>query len=115
MARFPATGGSSLRTHITFRCRVCVCVCACVCACSVVSEPMDCSLPGFSVHGISQARILEWVPHVSSASRNLGHLHSLSLSFMTLTLVKNAVLPTFFFSFSNKAFLALGCLLSRLG
>ena len=24
-------------------------------------DPMDCSLPGFSVHGISQARILEWV------------------------------------------------------
>ena len=24
-------------------------------------QPMDCSLPGFSVHGISQARILEWV------------------------------------------------------
>ena len=23
---------------------------------------MDCSLPVFSVHGISQARILEWVP-----------------------------------------------------
>ena len=23
--------------------------------------PMDCSSPGFSVHGISQARILEWV------------------------------------------------------
>ena len=22
---------------------------------------MDCSLPGYSVHGISQARILEWV------------------------------------------------------
>ena len=31
---------------------------------SVVSNlcnPMDCSLPGFSVHGILQARILEWV------------------------------------------------------
>ena len=25
------------------------------------SDPMDCSLPGSSVHGISQARILEWV------------------------------------------------------
>ena len=25
-------------------------------------HPMDCSLPGFSVHGILQARILEWVP-----------------------------------------------------
>ena len=24
-------------------------------------DPMDCSLPGTSVHGISQARILEWV------------------------------------------------------
>ena len=24
-------------------------------------DPMDCSLPSFSVHGILQARILEWV------------------------------------------------------
>ena len=24
-------------------------------------NPMDCILPGFSIHGISQARILEWV------------------------------------------------------
>ena len=24
-------------------------------------DPMDCSPPGFSVHGIFQARILEWV------------------------------------------------------
>ena len=24
-------------------------------------DPMDCSPPGSSVHGISQARILEWV------------------------------------------------------
>ena len=26
-----------------------------------LSHPMDCSLPGSSVHGILQARILEWV------------------------------------------------------
>ena len=25
-----------------------------------VYNPMDCSLPGFSVHGIFQARVLEW-------------------------------------------------------
>ena len=25
-------------------------------------DPMDYSPPGFSVHGISQARILEWLP-----------------------------------------------------
>jgi hypothetical protein len=26
-----------------------------------LSDPMDCSLPGSSVHGIFQARVLEWV------------------------------------------------------
>ena len=26
-----------------------------------LSDPMDCSLPGFSIHGIFQARVLEWV------------------------------------------------------
>ena len=30
-------------------------------SCLTVCNPMDCSLPGFSVHGILQARILEWV------------------------------------------------------
>ena len=30
-------------------------------SCLTLSDPMDCSLPGSSVHGISQARILEWV------------------------------------------------------
>ena len=29
--------------------------------CPTVCDPMDWSLPGSSVHGISQARILEWV------------------------------------------------------
>ena len=28
--------------------------------CPTLSDPMDCSLPGFSVHGIFQARVLEW-------------------------------------------------------
>ena len=29
--------------------------------CLTLRDPMDCSPPGFSVHGILQARILEWV------------------------------------------------------
>ena len=29
--------------------------------CPTLCNPMDCSLPGCSVHGIFQARILEWV------------------------------------------------------
>ena len=53
---------------------VCVCVCVCVRAHaralshSVVSnscDPIDFSLPGSSVHGIVQARILEWVAMTS--------------------------------------------------
>ena len=28
--------------------------------CPTLSDPMDCSLPGSSIHGISQARVLEW-------------------------------------------------------
>ena len=30
-------------------------------SCPTVCDPKDCSLPGSSVHGIFQARILEWV------------------------------------------------------
>ena len=29
-------------------------------SCPNLSDPMDCSLPGSSVHGIFQARVLEW-------------------------------------------------------
>ena len=30
-------------------------------SCPTLCDPMDCSLPGSSVHGICQARVLEWV------------------------------------------------------
>ena len=46
---------------------VCLCVSVCVCVCVLTQryltlcDPVDCSLPGSSVPGISQARILEWV------------------------------------------------------
>ena len=29
-------------------------------SCLTLSDPIDCSLPGSSVHGIFQARVLEW-------------------------------------------------------
>ena len=29
-------------------------------SCPTPSDPMDCSLPGSSIHGICQARVLEW-------------------------------------------------------
>ena len=36
-------------------------VCSVSQSCPTLCNPMDCSLPGPSVHGIFQARILEWV------------------------------------------------------
>ena len=36
--------------------------------CPAPSDPMDCSLPGSSVHGIFQARVLEWGAIVFSCS-----------------------------------------------
>ena len=35
-------------------------------SCLALGDPMNCSLPGSSVHGILQARILEWVAISSS-------------------------------------------------
>ena len=29
-------------------------------SCPTLGDPMDCSLPGFSIHGILQARVVEW-------------------------------------------------------
>ena len=35
-------------------------------SCRTLCDPLDCNPPGFSVHGIFQPRILEWVPMPSS-------------------------------------------------
>ena len=45
-------------------------------SCPTLSGPMDCSLPGSSVHGILQARVLEWGAIAWLAK---GHLHEVSL------------------------------------
>ena len=44
--------------HLLFQLCVCVLV---IQLCPTLCDPMDCSLPGFSVYGILQARTLEWV------------------------------------------------------
>ena len=38
-----------------------MCACSVIQLCPTLCDPMDCSPPGSSVHGILQARILEWV------------------------------------------------------
>ena len=39
-------------------------------SCTTLRDPMDCSLPGSSVHGIFQARVLEWGAIAFSGSGN---------------------------------------------
>ena len=41
-------------------------------SCLTLCDPMNCSLPGCSVHGILQARVLEWVA-ISFSNRNKMH------------------------------------------
>jgi len=38
-----------------------------------LSDPKDCSLPGSAIHGIFQARVLEWVAIASS--NEIGRIH----------------------------------------
>ena len=75
---------------------MCVCVCVCVpvhfnhivlvCAKSLWSystlcNPVYCSLPGSSVHGIFQASVLEWgAIAFSGFSKNLAQLESATLN-----------------------------------
>ena len=40
---------------------LCGCVCVCALSCVWLYNPMNYSLPGSSIHGILQARILEWL------------------------------------------------------
>ena len=62
---------------------------------SVVSDsvrPMDCSPPGSSVHGISQARVLEWVAMLSSRGsskpRDQNHVSCIVDRFLTTSAIK---------------------------
>ena len=41
-------------------------------SCPTLSDPMDCSLPGSSIHEIFQARVLDW--GAIAFSRD-GHVH----------------------------------------
>ena len=47
-------------------CTSTLCMCLVTQLCLTLCDPMDCSPPGSSVHGIFQARILEWVATHSS-------------------------------------------------
>ena len=67
-------------------------ICACAWSlqlCLILCHPVDCSLPGFSVLGILQARILEWVPLPSS--RGSSYPGSEPMSLMSLALARRSL------------------------
>ena len=61
-------------------------------SCPTLCDPMDCSLPGFSVHGILQARTLEWVA-ISFSSAWKWKVKVKSLSCLTLSDPMDCSLP----------------------
>ena len=71
------------------------------CVCSVMSDCslMDCDLPGSSVHGISQARILEWVAISSSRGsswpRDWTHISYIAGEFLTRWTTGEACVNTY--------------------
>ena len=73
-------------------------------SCPTLSNPMDCNLRGSSIHGIFQARVLEWgaiafspflywwLPNPHSAQRCYPHFYGLS-GFLLRTCHLNSALP----------------------
>ena len=58
-----------------------LCVCVKVSQlCLTLCDPMDCSLPGSSVHGILQDRILEWVATPFSRESSQSRIEPRSLA-----------------------------------
>ena len=53
-----------------------------------VSDPMDCSLPGSSIHDIFQARVLEWVAIAFSVLSSTIKLYSKDIALRSCCEVK---------------------------
>ena len=57
-------------------------------SCLTLSDPMDCSLPGSSVHGIFQARVLEWGAIAFSGKSLLFLLNSYNYTYVSSTSIQ---------------------------
>ena len=78
-------------------------------SCLTLSDPMDCSFPGSSVHGIFQTRILEWG---ASLSQSVVFLYFFALivrkAFLSLlAILWNSAFKCLYLSFSPLFFASL--------
>ena len=85
-----------LRQNVLFT-NGCWCVCVCVCvvqSCLTHYDPMDCRLPGFSVHWILQARIVEWIAillsRASSQPRDTTQVSCIVVTFFMVWATREA-------------------------
>ena len=53
-------------------------------SCPTLSDPTDCNLPGSSVHGIFQARVLEWVAIAFSDTCRYSEIITMNIYFIFL-------------------------------
>ena len=81
-------------------------------SCPTPSDPMDCSLPGSSVHGILQARVLEWGAIAFSIVK-LDGVKLLSIWASPFCVPINKFERLFPHSFANRIFLKEFCQSSK--
>ena len=69
-------------------------------SCPTLSDPMDCSLPGSSVHEIFQARVLEWgaiaTPILLTLLRKKAEIHRDWDTCPSLQHISKIQIPTYF-------------------
>ena len=107
-------------------CYMCVSVCVCVCVCVylllscvlVLCKSMDCSLPVSSVHGLLQARILEWAAilffRVSAWSRDWAWVSCIEGRFFTFWVTRDAPADVSLHQLNPPGFSSLICRLCLL-
>ena len=88
---------------------ICMLLCLVIQSCPTLCDPMDCSLPGSSVHGILQAKILEWVAIPSSRGSshqglNPGLLHCRQIFYYLSHQGSPRILEWVAYSFSRGSF-----------
>ena len=64
-------------------------------SCPTLSDPMDCSLTGSSIHGIFQARILEWGAIAFSVNNSCLNINKIILETFNLRLNANTFIVVF--------------------
>ena len=80
-------------------------------SCPTLSDPMHCSLPGSSIHGIFQARVLEWVAIAFSMINLDSILKSRDITLPSnVCLVKAMIFPVVTYGCESWTIKKAGCL-----